>query len=684
MAKDFFSDLIVKFGDLGGSAIETSGGALASIGQLTTAAFTAISGALVASTFAYEKTEKSLNSLNQSLINQGIYTKQISKDYQDLAAQYSAKTQFSKSEIMQAQSRVQMYVGQHKVTEPMVKAILNLAQVTGKDLDAAAQAVGKSIGTNENALSRFGIRIDENVTQTIRTEEVLTQLQLKFGGQAEAANHGLGSVNKMAGALTKVAASFGKMIAPMIEMLAKSMIDLSANLQEDHNVINGFVSIANLMLKTTVLLKAVLESSAKLIADILSTTFSSGSALIEGQFKKSFMILEEGTERLSRIITVGYDSAFNNIAEINSLIKSDEQSRREQKLKIINQSAQDKIREQRFELEAYDSILKARDREEINRLLLFENIKSNQHLKDLNEVIYREQGQTERLKAELEKKKFLNQQVYDMEVRRTFLLSELHVNSAHNQFDQLERVLSSYQEFQRSKNSELITLGKAAAIVAMVISGYRAVTVTYAWCAKIPFIGYLIAPVMAGLVSIWYLEQISHIAGASLDDPGEIGLGISFNKIGDAIVETIKSSPWVFAFLITDIGRKMWASFDDWKAQEDAKAPDQRNPEPGTEPERPYGSGGFEGILKDMIVGGIQVLGSIIGGVIGWIGGLFGEGGLVTGPEEQRDILPLAGLALGANVNVTVMGGLSGTESEARKLASLIYQEMSRAQGGMS
>src|SRR5690606_16796265 len=79
---------------------------------------------------------------------------------------------------------LQAYLGQTEITRELMEATLNLASAKKIDLAAAAELVGKSIGTSTNALARQGIEIDTNATKSEKLAQVVGALNDKYAGFA--------------------------------------------------------------------------------------------------------------------------------------------------------------------------------------------------------------------------------------------------------------------------------------------------------------------------------------------------------------------------------------------------------------------------------------------------------------------------------------------------------------------
>lgn len=185
-----------------------------------------VAQAFAAPIAAYREQERAVNMLNQSLINQGIYSRETSQEYQDLASALQKVTTFGDEQIIQAQSLIQNQIGSQKVTADLTKATLDFAAAQGMDLKSAADLVGKSIGTNTNALARYGIEIDSTATTSEKLAQVTAALNDKFEGQAAAQAEGLGSLTQLKNAFGDTLELIGQFFAPAITAVAKGLTGL--------------------------------------------------------------------------------------------------------------------------------------------------------------------------------------------------------------------------------------------------------------------------------------------------------------------------------------------------------------------------------------------------------------------------------------------------------------------------
>ena len=87
-------------------------GTLKEVAQASAAAFAVLTAEIGLSVAAYKESQQVVNGLNQALQNQGIFSKSLSKQYQDQASELQALTGISDEAIISAQTQLQGYLGQ--------------------------------------------------------------------------------------------------------------------------------------------------------------------------------------------------------------------------------------------------------------------------------------------------------------------------------------------------------------------------------------------------------------------------------------------------------------------------------------------------------------------------------------------------------------------------------------------
>lgn len=163
---------------------------LINAGKSLIAGYVGIQGAIKAFHFAMESVdafrvqERAIASLNTTLKNTGVYTAEYSANIQKLASEIQGYSNYGDEAIIKAQALGQSFAGQVPFTENATKAVVDFAAATGMDLEQAFTLVGKSIGSNTNALGRYGVELQKGMTDSQKMEAITKQLGDRYKGQA--------------------------------------------------------------------------------------------------------------------------------------------------------------------------------------------------------------------------------------------------------------------------------------------------------------------------------------------------------------------------------------------------------------------------------------------------------------------------------------------------------------------
>lgn len=152
------------------------------------------------------------------------------------ASALQGKTAFGDEAIIQGQA----YLAQLGLEEDQIKkltpVVLDFAAAKGMDLATAADLVAKSVGSETNALSRYGIQIEGAKGSTERMQSAVNSLNKAYGGQAEAIALVDGGLQQLQNAIGDTKENMGELIAMMIG-------ELIPGLTESLSEINSFASL---------------------------------------------------------------------------------------------------------------------------------------------------------------------------------------------------------------------------------------------------------------------------------------------------------------------------------------------------------------------------------------------------------------------------------------------------------
>lgn len=135
-------------------------------------------------TDAFKVQDRAIKSLDNSLVNAGVYTAQYSTHLQELASEIQSYSNYGDEAVEKSVALGQSFAGNIKLTDELIKAVVDYAAATEQDLNSAFTLVGKSIGTNTNALARYGVSLDSNMSKEEKMTEITKVLGERFSGQA--------------------------------------------------------------------------------------------------------------------------------------------------------------------------------------------------------------------------------------------------------------------------------------------------------------------------------------------------------------------------------------------------------------------------------------------------------------------------------------------------------------------
>lgn len=465
----------------------------------------------------FKAQEEATNSLTRALINNGIYSKELKDDYLKQASALQSLTTFGDEQIIAAQAVLQTQIGQTKITKELTQAVLDFATVQKMDAASAAEAVGKAIGTSTNALARYGIEVNSSSSSAEKLSQVVDGLNQKFGGQAEAAAGGLGSLIQLKNATGELVEEIGGRMAPLITLIAKGLKSLAEDTSNTSTIFNGFSEVLQFLAKAGIGIIGVFEGVGKVIGNNLGAQVTAVMELMKGNVKNALKTVWEGIKGMGTVSVETYenmanrmaavDQAFNagkaaSLAEEETLLKESLERKRiieeENRLAKNNKAIEDDIAQKEFE----------------NALLVADQEKK---LALVSNFLDRKIAAT--TKAE-EKNRLLRQKYAVLEAQSDMTAKRMEEErqtkfdkeTEKNRTDTLNRIAS----LSNSSNSRLAAIGKAAALTQIAID--TPVAIGKALAAFPPPINFA----AAGAVGAAMAVQAARIAGVPLAEGGII------------------------------------------------------------------------------------------------------------------------------------------------------------------
>jgi len=194
---------------------------------VTAAAAAAITTMAIASVKAAAESESAVNRLDAALKNTGIYTESYSEQLRGLSTELMRLTKYDDDAISSATALMQN-VGKlsANVLPAAQKAAIGLAAAFKMDLETAFQLVGKAAAGNFMLLSRYGIVIDQNLSQTEKFAKVLEIGARNFSLAEAETKTFAGSMAQLKNIWGEFLEDIGYTIIPILTKLSKSMMGL--------------------------------------------------------------------------------------------------------------------------------------------------------------------------------------------------------------------------------------------------------------------------------------------------------------------------------------------------------------------------------------------------------------------------------------------------------------------------
>lgn len=564
MAKET-ATLILKVKQTGQKTIKNIANGIAKIGKAAIAGLGVLTATAGVALKAWRQQELAVNQLNQSLVQQGIFSKKLSNEYQQMASELQKVTTFGDEAILSAQAQLQAYAGQEKITKDLTKSILDFAAAQGVDLKTAAALVGKTIGSSTNALARYGIEIEAGGTKQEKMAALTDALNKKFGGQAEVAAQGTGKMIQLKNRFGDIVELIGKALIPAFEFVVEELEDF-LGAAEDLTAKNPFGEFARVTLVVLENIKFGFKQLGAQIGNIVGFWVTNISKIIgplaqamEGDFKGAWAALKMNAKTtafdIKELFTKGFETTTfaqttidghkelnENIARINKKFADQEKNEREKSEENLRAS-----NDRKREIQAESNVLTFEQEQEFNEqmkvfdeefkqqrldALSFGNIQEQeklaQHerimsdmqkkerLKRLDQNIKIAQTENEKLAAMRQKEVFLQQEASNEKKKDLTNLQKFRELMGSQEVSNAQSVFGQMRGLSESNSTTLNRIAQLAAIANISISTARGVGLALGTFPP-PF-GFAAGAAVAASGAI----QIAKVRGVELADGGII------------------------------------------------------------------------------------------------------------------------------------------------------------------
>lgn len=259
---------------------------------------------------AFRTQERAVLQLNQTLQNAGVYSYEYSQNIQKLASEIQGYSNFGDEAIIKAQALGQAYIGNTKITNELTKAVVDFAAATGMDLESAFTLVGKSIGSQTNALGRYGISLQKGMSESQKMEAITRQLGQRYEGTA--AKMADTSV-QLQNALGDLSEEFGNALNPTVTKTQNILIESAKALTE-------------WIRRVRIMKRDLKELNITELNDRLKEVSEYKAQLASGTFDKSGVVADVNTKGVYGDLARKYAKEQQDIiAQIKKLRKEEEE-----------------------------------------------------------------------------------------------------------------------------------------------------------------------------------------------------------------------------------------------------------------------------------------------------------------------------------------------------------------------
>jgi|TARA_R100000479_G_scaffold37047_2_gene16394 hypothetical protein len=189
---------------------------------LVSFAFGLVSNALVRQVRMFATQEKSVLQMARVFGTDG------AKALDKYSSELQKVTRFGDETINILMSQIGSFGANVEQTKELTKATLNLSEGLGIDLNTAGLLVAKTFGSSTNALSRYGIEVDSNMTKQEKLQAVTQGINDKFEGLAELLRQTTeGQLDATSNAIGDLQERIGEALAPTVLSIARNLEELA-------------------------------------------------------------------------------------------------------------------------------------------------------------------------------------------------------------------------------------------------------------------------------------------------------------------------------------------------------------------------------------------------------------------------------------------------------------------------
>lgn len=335
--------LLIKIKEAGSAALDKIGLGLSNIAGIAAAAGAAIVAFASAAIASYKEEEAAINKLNQSMVNNGDYTKQASVALQGLASELQKNSAFSDDAAISALAVGKSFGVTNEKAKEFLNTAANLAAATGTDLVSAAETLGRSFsGTVPRALAMTIPALKDLTEEQLKSGAAIDLVAQKYDGYASAQVAGLGAMDQLKNTLGDFMDNVGKGLAPMVSYMARSLNDLAQGFLTNVDVAGAMSKAMDLLVILFISGKQVAETFALVVGTGVYTALESVAQALQGNFKESVETVGVGMDAIKGVIQQKQEEADAELAAYQALKDAQTLAQQEKEQQMVAQSEANK------------------------------------------------------------------------------------------------------------------------------------------------------------------------------------------------------------------------------------------------------------------------------------------------------------------------------------------------------
>ncbi|MDX9731063.1 MAG: hypothetical protein RBT63_04775, partial [Bdellovibrionales bacterium] len=190
-------------------------------------------------------TEREINSLNTALAANGLYSEEVSKQFQAFGDSIQATTMYAAGAVHENVALLASMTSlNNEGLQRTMSAATELAATFNLDLNTASQMLGNAFNGNVKSLAKLGLEIDKTKSTAENFDAILVQLEARQGTAASKTNTFEGSQKKLTDSTNSVFVALGNLLTqnPAVISALSKMAEVLATAA---NHLTSFAEYAN-------------------------------------------------------------------------------------------------------------------------------------------------------------------------------------------------------------------------------------------------------------------------------------------------------------------------------------------------------------------------------------------------------------------------------------------------------